>query len=114
MMMTGEEHQVLVEFVRYGDRGSLWRAWLYSPSGKILLVERSRDPEHDAARAMLKLGYRGRFHVVDMVTRARRMTGDVEKAAQYAVQESVKGGPRIVKWRPRPDGIGEAEDPEAA
>jgi hypothetical protein len=80
---------------RYSDR------YVVTFNGKPL-VDHSRDPEHDAARALKALGYTGKFHMIDVKTDKHRMTVDIEKAAELTVVELEEGGFSIRKWRPFP------------
>jgi hypothetical protein len=59
-----------------------------------LLVERSRDPECDAARAMLARGYAGKLTLCDGKTGKPRTTIDIERAAKLTVEEGPYG-PRL-------------------
>ena len=63
-----------------------------------LLVERSRDPECDAARALLAKGITGKLTLLDGKTGKPRIIINIEKAARLRVEEG-PNGPRFVKWR---------------
>jgi hypothetical protein len=63
-----------------------------------LLVERSRDPESDAARALLARGYAGKLILCDGKTGKPRTIIDIEKAAQLIVEETANG-PRFRRFR---------------
>jgi len=63
-----------------------------------LLVERSRDPECDAARALLAMGITGELTLLDGKTGKPRIIIKIEKAARLRVEEG-PNGPRFVKWR---------------
>ena len=52
-----------------------------------LLVERSRDPECDAARALLAKGFTGQLTMLDGKTGTPRTLIDIEKAAKLRVKE---------------------------
>jgi hypothetical protein len=56
-----------------------------------LLIENSRDPECDAARALLKRGYTGQLHMLDGKTGRPRTIIDIEKAAKLTVEEGPNG-----------------------
>ena len=75
--------------------------YLYSViyEGK-LIVERSRDPECDAARALLAKGITGTLILCDGKTGMPRMRLDIEKGARLMVREDRATSPRLVKWRP--------------
>ena len=56
------------------------------------LVNRSRDPECDAARALVAIGITGTLTLCDGKTGRPRTIIDIEKAAKLrTVEESVKG-----------------------
>ena len=63
-----------------------------------LLVDRSRDPECDAARALLARGYMGTLLMLDGKAGKHRTTIDIERAAKPTVEEGPYG-PRFVKRR---------------
>ena len=56
-----------------------------------LIVERSRDPECDAARALLARGYTGKLTMLDGKTGRPRITIDIENAAQRTCTEGPHG-----------------------
>ena len=56
-----------------------------------LLVERSRDPECDAAWALLKRGYTGKLHMLDGKTGKPRIIIKIEKAAKLTAEEGPNG-----------------------
>jgi hypothetical protein len=65
-----------------------------------LLVERSRDPECDAARALLAKGISGTLTLCDGKTGMPRTIIDIEKAARLTVEET-GNAPRFRKYRER-------------
>ena len=65
-----------------------------------LLVERSRDPECDAARALVVQGIIGRLSLCDGKTGKPRTIIDIEGAAKLTV-EAAAGAPRFRKYRER-------------
>ena len=65
-----------------------------------LLVDHSRDPECDAARALLAKGITGKFTMLDGRSGRPRTIIDIEKAARLTVEES-GGAPRFRKYRER-------------
>ncbi|MGZ8399929.1 MAG: hypothetical protein ACXWVI_01315 [Methyloceanibacter sp.] len=80
----------------------IWKAkvgyrWSVIFRGK-LFVERSRDPECDAARALLAKGFNGKFMLLDGKTGKPRMIIDIERAARLTAEEGPRG-PRLVKCR---------------
>ena len=63
-----------------------------------LLVEHSRDPECDAARALLAKGFKGKFTLLDGKTGKPRTIIEIERAARLTTEEGPRG-PRFVKCR---------------
>jgi hypothetical protein len=70
--------------------------------GEIIVVC-SRDPEHDAARALLAKGIIGKLTFVDANTGKPRTLIDIEKAAKLTVSEESRDGLRVRKYRESPD-----------
>lgn len=67
--------------------------------GQVLLAS-ARDPEHEAARALLARGITGKCRTLDHLTGAHRMTLDIERAAKYSITEDDFNGLKRRKWRP--------------
>ena len=65
-----------------------------------LIVERSRDPECDAARALLAQGLTGKLWLCDGKTGIPRTIIDIKRAAELAVKE---GPLRLVAYEGMPD-----------
>jgi hypothetical protein len=65
-----------------------------------LLVDRSRDPEFDAARALLAKGITGKLTLLDGKTGKPRTIIDIEKAARLCTQE---GPLRFSAYEDRPN-----------
>src|SRR5690349_24102324 len=65
-----------------------------------LLVDRCRDPECDAARALLALGYTGTLHMLDGKTGRPRAIIDIERTARLCVKEGLL---RFAPYESRPD-----------
>jgi hypothetical protein len=68
----------------------LWR--------KETLIRQTRLPFFDSARALLARGQSGAFEMWDFTRPHPRMTGVIERAALYTVEDSAKGLYRR-KWR---------------
>ena len=67
-----------------------------------VIVRGSRDPEHDAARALLARGIVGPM----TTTRANGsvcMTFDIETAARFTIAETDEGF-KVRRWKPFPTG----------
>ena len=65
-----------------------------------VIVRRSRDPEHDAARVLHSRGLRGSLRPIDFVTGRPRMIHDIGKAAKVSVIDRSDGGLVVVPYRP--------------
>jgi hypothetical protein len=65
-----------------------------------LLVERSKEPEFDAARALLAKGITGKLTLLDGKTGKPRIVIDIEQLAQLCVKE---GPLRFAPYESRPD-----------
>jgi hypothetical protein len=68
-----------------------------------LVVERSRDPEHDLARVLQARGYTGHVTLHDGKTGRPRTLINVEKAAELMVSEENRAGLRLRKYRESTD-----------
>ena len=75
-----------------------------------LLVERSRDPECDAARALVAHGITGKLTMCDGKTGKPRTIIDIERAAKLTAEET-GGAARFRKYRER--GGSEGDSPES-
>jgi hypothetical protein len=78
-----------------------------------LLVDRSRDPECDAARALLAQGFTGKLTLCYGKTGMPRTIIDIEKAARLRVSEESRDGVRFRRVNPadspsRPEGCRES------
>jgi hypothetical protein len=65
-----------------------------------LLVERSRNPECDAARALLAQGITGKLTILNGKTGRPRSVIDIEKAATLRVTEESRDGLRFRNVNP--------------
>jgi hypothetical protein len=88
-MLRGRVHPIWVDKVGY--------RWSVVFRGQ-LLVKKSRDPEFDAARALLVMGITGKLTMLDGKTGKPRTTIDIERAARLTTEEGPRG-PRFVKYR---------------
>lgn len=78
-----------------GKRGQLYDVLLDGEP----IVSGSRDPEHDAARALLARGITGTMQTVGE-DGSRRMRLDIEKAAPWAMTERDRGSIGCGRWFP--------------
>ena len=63
-----------------------------------LLVEQSRDPEYDTARALLAKGFTGNLMLLDGKTGLPRTVVNIEKAAGFSVGEENRDGLRFRRY----------------
>jgi hypothetical protein len=70
-----------------------------------VIVCGSRDPEHDAARALRARRLRGRFRAVDFRTGTPRMILDIDKAARLRTVERGDTGLIVVPHRPMSEDV---------
>ena len=87
---------VTLERIGSGARGDRWRVI----HDGIVLVESSRDPEHDAARALTALGLTGTIETRHPRSAIVSMRLDISKAATSTVIENKRSGPRLGRWQP--------------
>jgi hypothetical protein len=91
---------------RYNDRGALYDAALDMGSTWLPLCEAVLDPEHDAARVLLKSGYHGPFETVDDRGMVRMRFAGIEAAAKRRVYDDPKRGLIDRRWTPHPHAPG--------
>lgn len=88
--------KVFIERIGHGARGNRYRVL----HDGIVIVEHTRDLEHDAARALLALGLTGRMETWRHGALHPSMKGDIASTARLSVSENEKFGPRHIAWRP--------------
>ena len=72
----------------------------------ISLVEHSRDPEHDACRALFANGVTGSLRTFrSEKSSTPNMIMDIERGAQRSVEETQRRGPVTVPFRQRPTSL---------
>ena len=80
-----------------------------------LIVENSRDPEHDAARALVAIGLTGKLTLCDGKSgRARTIIPDIEQAAGFRMSEESRDGLRLRRYVDPDIGSPAAEASEVA
>jgi len=89
-------HRIEIEACGLGHRGQLYRVHY---AGAVL-VESSRNPEFDGARALADKRITGRVEVWRRGCTSPAMRLDIEKAARLTVEEGDVEGLRFVRWRP--------------
>lgn len=63
-----------------------------------LIVAGSRDPEHDACRALQARGITGKLQLIDGNTGKPRTRIDIEAGAKWRVSEEDTDGLRLRRW----------------
>jgi hypothetical protein len=86
---------------REGSQRESWYLYDVVFDGEHIITG-SRDPECDAARALLARGIAGLIQIVDSAGKPRAHI-NVEKAAKLTAREDSHRGPRFAKWQPRPE-----------
>jgi len=81
------------------DFASTGRRYRVLHNGAVLL-ERCRDPLHEAARALLALGIVGKAATYAVGGTVPRMTFDIEAAATRTTVDGETRGPVTAKWTP--------------
>ena len=89
-------HEVVVAKVGMGGRGAWYRVMYL---GEVL-IERCRDPGHDAARALLARGITGTLNTRWEGSPHVALTMGIEWAATRRTAETATVGPRTVAWTP--------------
>ena len=92
-----QNSRIDIEPAGLGRRGQLYRVHYEG----TVLVERTRVPEFDAARALLAKGIVGQVEVWRCGASFPAMRFHCELAAKLTVEESAKSGPRFISWHPR-------------
>lgn len=82
--------------VGYTDTGQVWQA--RDGDGNVL-VERHKDPVHEACRVLAANGYDGIVRVL-APTGTVSSYHDVNQSAQYRIAEGRTQGPVRTKWYP--------------
>lgn len=92
--------RVFIAPVKITSRG---QGYSVSFNGETIITS-TRNPEFDACRHLVELGYQGRMEMWDNERPYPRMVvHDIEKAARLTVSETERHGPRIVRYDPLSD-----------
>lgn len=74
------------------------------------LIESTPEPLFDSCRALLAEGITGKAEMWAKGEQHPRMIADIEKGTPLTVAESNRLGPRIVKYRRRPDMLSKVDE----
>lgn len=89
-------HRITVRPLKAFDRGM----WYWVEYDHLPLIARTRNPEHDACRALVSKGHTGQLETSDGIRPYPLLIiHDIEKAALLTVSESKFHGPRVVRYR---------------
>jgi hypothetical protein len=85
--------------IETADRGRRYTATVIGEAA--LLISGSRDPEHDACRALVRRGHEGpvqfsRRGTPTLLVKSARI------GAGRCIEENTFRGPRLAKWKPHP------------
>jgi hypothetical protein len=78
----------------YGERGALCNVRL---AGELIVL-RSVDPEHDAARVLMARGISGPFETIGADGRTRMRFASIEAAASVTMTEKDRDGLQLRRW----------------
>jgi len=93
-------HTVEIEPTKLGKRGQRYRVTYL---GKVL-IESTRNPDFDACRALLARGITGKLLVRRAAASSHHLAIDIERGARLTVHETDTVGPRLARWKRRPEG----------
>lgn len=85
-----------IEPTHLTSTGQRYRVWL----GDEVLIESSREPLCESARAMVERGVTGRLQMRRRGSTRIDMQGLIAVLATLTVSEGRAHGPRFVKWSP--------------
>jgi hypothetical protein len=98
---TGLEHRIDIECTHFTSGGARYRV---EHMGQTL-IESARDPEFDTCRALLARGVRGTLAIYSPGSSVPRMRVDIEVGAKLTSIDNATKGPRIGRYRPRPNSV---------
>lgn len=94
-------HRIEIKRTHWTSSGARFEV---THNGKTL-IESSRDPEHDACRALLAKGLTGTLETYHPGGTVARMRLDIERGAKLGINESAKTNIKTVRWSPYPGRI---------
>ena len=86
---------VTLERIGTGARGDRWRV----THAGLVIIESSRDPEHDACRALLEMGVTGKLETWHAGAAFPSMRLDIERGARRTDIENRRCGPKLGRWQ---------------
>jgi hypothetical protein len=88
--------RIWIEATGLGASGLRYRV----TRNEVTLIESTKNPEFDSARALLAQGIVGQLEVWRRGAGFPAMRLDIEKGAKLTVEEGDREGLRFVRWRP--------------
>src|SRR5262245_44463948 len=88
--------RIWIETIGLGASGPRYRV----THNDVTLIESTKNPEFDSARALLARGIVGQLEVWRRGASSPAMRLDIEKGARLTVEEGDREGLRFVRWRP--------------
>ena len=89
--------RIWIEATGLGGRGQRYRV----THNGVTLIESTKNPEFDSARALLARGIVGQVEVWRHGASFPAMRFDIEKAAKLTIEDGDRSGPRFTRWQPR-------------
>ena len=89
--------RICIEATGLGGRGQRYRV----THNGVTLIESTKNPEFDSARALLARGIVGQVEVWRHGASFPAMRLDIEKAAKLTIEDGDRSGPRFTRWQPR-------------
>jgi hypothetical protein len=89
--------RIWVEATGLGGRGQRYRV----TRNGVTLIESTKNPEFDSARALLARGIVGQVEVWRHGASFPAMRLDIEKAAKLTIEDGDRSGPRFAHWQSR-------------
>ena len=88
---------IWIEATGLGGRGQRYRV----THNGVTLIESTKNPEFDSARALLARAIVGQVEVWRHGASFPAMRFDVEKTAKLTIEDGDRSGPRFTRWQPR-------------
>jgi hypothetical protein len=89
--------RIWIEATGLGGRGQRYRV----THNGVTLIESTRNPEFESARALLAQGIVGQVEVWRHGAISPAMQFGIENTAKLTIEEGDRTGPRFVPWYPR-------------
>jgi hypothetical protein len=104
---TALQHRIEIECTHYAFTGARYRVTYMGQT----LIETTGHPEFDTCRALLASGLKGMLAIYSPGSSVPRMRVDIEVGAKLTTIDNATKGPRLGRYRPRPNS-GEPDETE--